>query len=111
MERYKLFRNRYINIVREVQRKYKKHLTQSVIKQPKRLCEYINYKTETRHKIPNLTMEGHASKMIEEDQNKAECIIGYFMTAFSQEPLLDERLDPNTRSSNRPLIRDFGWDD
>lgn len=45
--------------------------------------------------------------MTEDDHEKAEDMANYFGTVFTQKHLIDENIDPNTKSKNRLLTVDF----
>ena len=45
--------------------------------------------------------------MIENNQEKAEAVTNYVGAVFTQEPILDEELNPNTKSTDRPRAVNF----
>lgn len=63
------------------------------------------------HWILNLVKEGSGSKIIKGDQEEAEAMVNYFEAVFAQEPLLDEELEPNTKSTNHLLAVNFDRDE
>ncbi|CAH8629458.1 unnamed protein product [Schistosoma margrebowiei] len=111
MERYRAMRSKCITKIREAQRKYEMQSAQSALKQPKRIFSYINYKTRIHHWIPNIIKEGSESKMIEENQEKAEAMADDFGKVFTHESPLDEEPDQNKESTNHLLTVDFDQDD
>lgn len=60
--------------------------------------------------IVNPIMKGKGSEMVDDDQNKAESMENYFGPVFTQVSLLDEELNPNTKSTDRLLTVKFSRD-
>ena len=81
-------RNKVKNLLRKARKEHEKNICKDIKTNPKRFWQYINSKSKTRDSVADLHTDPDdtTSKLITENQEKANLLNDYFSSVFINEP-------------------------
>ena len=109
---YCKLRNQIRNLTRKAQIDKERKVSREAKTNPKIFWNFVNSKTKTKPGIPNLQKSQDKNDLTVNDKEKAETLLNYFSTVFTNEPLDDNipTLDPkdvNTKLNDINISEEF----
>ena len=99
---YCKFRNQVRNITKQSRKFKEKDVARDAKENPKRFWKYVNSKTKTKPGIPNLQKSDNTDDLTKDDGEKAEVLLKYFSSVFTNEPS-DDMPTPDYHDVPEPL--------